>query len=438
MTDLKNISSINNVPHLRKQGSATQLIVDGKPFLIIGGELHNSSTSNIKYMGPIWQRMTSLNLNTVLAPVSWELIEPKEGVFDFTLVDSLIQDARRYDLRLILLWFGSWKNGMSSYVPLWVKQDYDRFPRVRRKDGKATEILSPFSEANWQADATAFARLMQHIREVDGNDHSVIMLRVENEVGVLADARDHSEEANRSFAGSVPQELINHLVKYRQELDAGVQQRWESNGSRTSGSWEEVFGSGLETDEIYMAWNYAIYIDKVAAAGKVQYTIPMFVNAWLTGTDQSPGGWPSGGKKPGDWPSGGPLPHTLDIWLAGAPHLDLLCPDIYFGNFQEWCKGYTRRGNPLFIPEMRHNEGGPRNVFYAIGQHDAIGTSPFAVDSIENPAAAPISTSYAVLRQLAPLILEHQGKGSMVGFILDEENSSMVCDRDQTKPWEGI
>src|SRR6266480_7046111 len=176
-----------HTPYLRKQGTATQLVVDGKQFLILGGELHNSSSSNIEYMRPIWERLVALKLNTVLAPVSWELIEPEEGVFDFTLVDGLIQDARRYDLRLIFLWFGSWKNGMSSYIPLWVKQDYRRFPRIKVRGEQGSEVLSTLDEANWQADARAFASLMHHIREVDGSDHTVIMMQVENEVGVLGD-----------------------------------------------------------------------------------------------------------------------------------------------------------------------------------------------------------------------------------------------------------
>src|SRR5690348_12954088 len=187
-------------PYLHKQGSATQLIVDGKPFLILGGELHNSSSSNLEYMRPIWERLVALKLNCVLAPVSWELIEPEEGRFDFTLVDGLIQDARRYDLRLIFLWFGSWKNGMSSYIPVWMKQDYHRFPRIKIRDGQTVEVLSTLAEANWQADARAFASLMRHIRGVDGNHHTVIMIQVENEVGVLGDSRDRSETANRAFA----------------------------------------------------------------------------------------------------------------------------------------------------------------------------------------------------------------------------------------------
>src|SRR5690349_3168808 len=173
-------------PQLRRQGSAAQLIVGGRPFLVLGGELHNSSSSSLEFMQPIWQRALDLNFNTVLAPVFWELIEPREGDFDFALVDGLIQAARDHGLRLVLLGFGSWKNGMSSYAPLWVKQDYRRFPRARLA-GATAEVLSTLAEANWRADARAFAALMRHIAEVDGRTGTVIMVQVENEVGVLGD-----------------------------------------------------------------------------------------------------------------------------------------------------------------------------------------------------------------------------------------------------------
>lgn len=403
------------IPSLRKQGSATQLVVDGRPFLILGGELHNSSSADLEYMRPIWQRMVDLNFNTVLTPVSWELIEPEEGHFDFALVDGLIYDARRHDLRIVFLWFGSWKNGMSSYIPAWVKKDYKRFPRVKLREHGTVEVLSTLSEANWQADAKAFAALMRHIREVDGGNHTVVMMQVENEVGVLRDSRDRCAAANAAFAGPAPKALIEYLQKHKDALVPEIRKRWESAGFKSAGTWEEVFGSGPQTDEVFMAWNYARYIDKVAAAGKAQYRIPMYVNAWLSGEGQ-----------PGQWPSGGPLPHVMDIWLAGAPSVDLLAPDIYAPDFQDWCRRYTQRGNPLFIPEMRRDQGGARNVFYAIGQHSAIGTSPFAVDSIENPKESPLSRSYDVLRQMAPLILEHQGDGRMTGFTIDKEHPTVT------------
>ena len=416
MTTLMQGGNSKQTPYLRKQGHTTQLIVDGQPFLVLGGELHNSSSSHLEYMRPIWERLLALNLNTVLAPVSWELIEPEEGIFDFSLVDGLIQEARRHNLRLIFLWFGSWKNGMSSYVPLWVKQDYSRFPRVKLQHGQAVEVLSTLIEANWQADASAFAALMRHIRVVDENDHTVIMMQVENEVGVLGDSRDRCEAAQHAFAAPVPSTLLEQLQQHRQELSPELQHCWESNGLRASGNWQEVFGSSVQSDEIFMAWHYARYVDHVAAAGKAEYDIPMFVNAWLNRPQQ----------QPGDWPSGGPLPHSFDLWLAGCPHIDLLSPDIYLDNFQEWCQQYTRRGNLLFIPEMRRTEECAQNFFYALGQHEALGTSPFAIDSIENPAESALSKSYSVLRQIAPLVLAHQGQDTMIGFHLDEEHSSII------------
>ena len=392
-----------------------QLVVDAQPFLVIGGELHNSSSSSLEYMQPIWQKMLDMHFNTVLAGVSWELVEPEEGRFDFSLVDGLIQDARRHGLRLVFLWFGSWKNGMSSYIPAWVKRDYRRFPRVKLAERGSVEVLSTLADANWQADAKAFGALMRHIRAVDGADHTVLMMQVENEVGVLRDSRDRSAPADAAFAGPVPSSLMEYLKKNRQALVPEIRQRWEAAGAKESGTWQQVFGEGPETDELFMAWNYARYVDHVAEAGKAQYAIPMYVNTWL-----------SGQGKPGQWPSGGPLPHVMDMWLAGAPHIDFLSPDIYAANFQDWCRRYTQRGNPLFIPEMNREGDGPRNVFVAIGDYSAMGTSPFAVDSIENWKDSALARSYGIIRQLAPMVLQQQGTGHMAGFLLDQNHPSVT------------
>lgn len=403
------------IPHLRKQGTATQLIVDGKPFLALAGELHNSSSSSIDYMRPIWGKLVQANLNTVLAVVSWDLIEPEEGKFDFALVDGMLEQARSHDLRLMLLWFGSWKNGMSHYAPDWVKSDFERFPRVRLRTG-AVEVLSTLSVENLKADARAFAALMRHVREVDSQKRTVIMVQVQNEVGVLGDSRDRGDLANQAFVKAVPLELTKFLQSHQDDLLPELRELWARTGFRASGSWDEVFEPGPATDEIFMAWNYARYINGVTQAGKAEYPLPMFVNAWIVQPED---------ELPGDYPSGGPQAHMHDIWRAGAPDIDILAPDIYLSDFTSICEQYIRSGNPLFVPESRSGAQGAANLFTAVGQFDAIGYSPFGIDSrLTDPENGPIAKAYETLSQLAPLILQHQGKGTIGGVSLDRQNQT--------------
>ncbi|MBI5470993.1 MAG: DUF5597 domain-containing protein [Ignavibacteriae bacterium] len=395
-------------PHLKKQGTATQLIVHNKPFLMLGGELGNSSASDVNYMAPLWSNLKAMKLNTILMPVYWELIEPTEGRFDFALVDSLLNAARKHDLKVVMLWFGSWKNSMSCYAPYWVKTNQKRFPRSRTKEGKAIEILTPFDDENRNADARAFAAFMKHLRAVDEKTNTVVMIQVENEIGMIPEARDYCAEAEQAFKQNVPAELIAFLQKRNATLTEELQRAWNSAGMKSSGTWEEVFGKGLHADEIFMAWHFAKYTDFVAAAGKKEYALPMFVNAALIRPNY----------KPGQYPSAGPLPHLMDVWKAGAPHIDFLSPDIYFKTFAEWVGKFDRDGNAMFIPEVDRTQS-VTNAFYAIGRHNAMGYCPFSIESMDDPANNQFNKGYDILHQLTPLILEHQGKGTMTGFLLD-------------------
>ena len=419
------------VPHLEKRGQATQLMVDGKPFLVLGGELSNTVSSDTDRMKVVWPLLAGkVHMNTVLTGVSWDWIEPEEGKYDFRLVDQLVESARQNNVRIVWLWFASWKNGLSSFAPAWVKAAQDRFPRTQIRGGKTIEVLSTLSRNNVQADARAFAALMRHTREVD-QTRRVVMVQLENEVGVLGDARDRSPAASDAFAKPVPKKLMDYLAKHKQDLLPEFKQVWDAAGSRTSGTWEEVFGKGAKADEIFMGWNYARYINAVAEAGKKEYAIPMFVNAWIVQPED---------KGPGDYPSGGPQDHMHDVWRAGAPLVDLLCPDIYLPDFAGIVARYGRSGNPLFVPESAGDTRGAANAFYAIGQYRAIGYSPFGIDNVARlmgfgpdgaqPAGSqpppdvetlPFSVAYKTLAQLAPSILEHQSKGTIAAASLNRQ-----------------
>jgi beta-galactosidase GanA len=346
-------------PRIVEKDGRFALMVEGKPYLVLGGQIHNSSSWPSE-LPQVWKSMEALHANTVEAPVYWEQFEPQEGKFDFSSVDALVDGARQHNLHLVILWFGTWKNGNNHYVPAWVKADAKRFPRVIRPDGEPIDVMSPLGHATLAADKAVFVALTHHLNQIDGEQHTILMIQVENESGNIGSVRDNSPESNRLFAGAVPADLL--ALEHKQP-----------------GTWSQVFGS--EADETFQAYYQAKYINEIAAAGKAEFAIPYYVNVWVD--------YPSAQlsqrqlDEPGiGYPSGGAVQKLVGLWRGLAKSIDMIGPDIYSSDSQFYrslIQAYHRADNPLWIPETGRSDEFAKYIYYALGS-GAIGFSPFGVD----------------------------------------------------------
>jgi Domain of unknown function (DUF5597)/Beta-galactosidase len=331
------------------------LLVDGAPYLILGAQVHNS-TAWPSMLPKVWPAMEALHVNTVEMPVYWEQLEPKQGEFDYTVVDTLLTEAREHHLRLVLLWFATWKNGSNHYMPPWMKLDHERYPNIVSREGKEVDSPSPHCQDALQADMTAFRALMSHLKSAD-TEHTVLMVQVENEPGAWGSVRDYSAAAQKAFKSAAPAEALAAMGKSADEPAA---------------SWSEAFGD--DADEFFQVWCVARYVGQVAAAGKEVYPLPLYVNAALR-DPVDPG-------HPPKYEVGGPNDNVFPLWKAAAPAIDILAPDIYVRDTAKYLKLldlYRRPDNPLFVPETI-GQGPITRFFYAALGRGAIGYSPFGLD----------------------------------------------------------
>ena len=376
-------------------------------FRILGGELSNSAATSVEDIDEVLPRMKALGLNTVLVPVYWEFLEPVEGIMDFTLVDRTIDVARQQGLKIVPLWFGAWKNSMSCYAPAWFKRDVKRFPRAMTAEGKQMEIASCFSNNVLQADIKAFSALMRHIKEHDPQREVVIMMQIENEIGMLESARDHSPLAEKAYN----------------------KERWAAR-----------YGTDEYADEKFMALSYARYVERLAKAAREIHDMPLYVNAAMN----------SRGRRPGEYPSAGPLAHLIDFWHEGAPSIDLLAPDIYDTGFKSWCAQYAMPLRPqeggqvknrLFIPESRCCENSGVRALYAFGEHQALGFSPFAIDQASLKETESVTKAYSLLRQVFNVKQASNTWGLLFSQedqerIISDDGVVMTCRHFFTLPWD--
>ena len=340
------------MPRLIKKDGRFALLVDGKPYLILGAQINNSSAWPAS-LSEVWPAIEAMHANTVEAPVYWEQMEPRPGNFDFSVVDELVKQAREHQAHLVLLWFGTWKNGKMHYVPEWIKTDTSHYPRMIDARGEPIEVLSPNAPANLEADKKAFVALMRHLHDTDGDQHTVLLVQVENESGSLGTVRDFSALAEKQFQEQVPADLVKALHK-------------------PPGTWKQVFSA--DADETFAAYSVSHYINEIARAGKAEFPLPMYVNVWLKfATNTLPGL---------NYPSGGPTYNMLDVWKAAAPAVDMIGPDIYSDDsdfYRATLRAYHRPDNPAWVPETGGNDIDAHYFFYGLGE-GAIGFSPFGID----------------------------------------------------------
>jgi hypothetical protein len=402
--------------------------VNGKPFFPLGGQTNNSSGYSAKQSETAFKAVKLIHGNTLEIPIYWNQIEPKEGVFDFASVDALLTHAHKYDIKLIILWFATWKNGNMDYAPAWVKTNPSKYKRVISPTGKPIWVLSSHCKANQEADKKAFAALCKHIKAKDSIDQTVIGFQLQNESGIMGSDRDYSPEAQAIFDSPVPAKLVTAMKKRGKGT---VYDLWKQAGEKASGSWPELFG--WEGGEFMTAWSIASYIDSVAEAGKAVYDLPMYINVWIIGQNW----WPLPGEA---YPSGGAVLKVLDIYKWFTPHVDMISPDMHIAdskNYDAVCAGYARDDNPFFNPET----GGAGNshawnMFRAIADYNCLGDFFFGVEKViaEDGSARPenqtVVDSVRCMAAVIPLLLKYQGTGKVHAVIQEDLLNSYLMEFD--------
>ncbi|HLN72149.1 MAG: DUF5597 domain-containing protein [Methylococcaceae bacterium] len=415
-------SNSQPMPRLIEKEGRHALLVDGEPFLILGGQAHNSSAWP-GMLPQVWTSIKAMNANTLEVPLYWEQIEAKQGKYDFSIIDTLLVQAREHKVRLVLLWFATWKNGSNHYMPEWMKMDSKKYPNITGKDGKPVDSPSPHTQAALELDAKAFAQVMKYLKKADPQ-HTVIMVQVQNEPGAWGSVRDYSPEAQKMFEAQVPAALLQPEVL--KALNKPVV---------TKGSWQQVFGN--DADEYFHAWSVAAYIEQVAKAGRAENELPLYVNVALRDPLTNPSA--------NTYESGGATDNVIPIWKAAAPTIEILAPDIYLQGSDKVLKVldlYDRPDNALFVPEIGSNEENSK-YFYSVLSHGGIGFSPFGIDdngegeTLEQTEArlSYVGKEYAMAAPMMRELAKWSFEGKIKSVVEHEDHASQTIDLGS---WQAI
>lgn len=376
----------------------------------VGLQAHNSSTGS-KLLSTAIEAVKKVNGNCIEAPVYWYLLEPEKDSYDVSHVKTLINEARKENLYLIILWFGTSKNGHPNYVPEYIKSSPDVYLMARGRDGAEVEALSVHCVDTMERDKRAFCRLMEFIRDYDAAEHTVLAVQVENEMGYGGTDRDYSYSGEMAYKEELPDEL--------RDIDIAI--CGPHDADRSLSPWKQKFGRYAQ--EAFSAWYTAKYVNTIAAAGKQIYDLPMLVNVMLG---------ENGFREPGIcYNSGAPVSRMIDVWKIAAPSIDLICPDIYPENrdtYNEVCHNYKRDDNPLFVPESPiGGEANAMNMINAVAGYGAIGMFCFGAESMFDkneeiiPESQDVALSLRIISSMSELLMKYGSDKAGVYAITENE-----------------
>jgi len=313
--------SHNLMPHFEAVAGHKVLYVDGRPFTVLAVEIpwwdliygRYKETENA--YDNLYPAAEKVGLNTLKVPIKWSMVEPERGVYDFSYVDHARSMAEKNHLKLVLNWFGHYASGDGTiygnlagelYAPMYIVKDEQTYPRAVDGDSVIHHNAASYDyEPIIEREIRAFRAFMQHIKQVDSQPRTILMIQVENEIAVFGVDRrnpkmwrDHSPAANKRFA--------DH---------------------------------GISDDLKFSAWDLSYnWIRRITDAGAEVYPIPFFHNYV--------------GGEIADWMVGGAPGEDVQTYLQNCPNVSFIGVNSYF--CAQWRPNYScGRESEATISELR-------------------------------------------------------------------------------------